>query len=577
MNSKAMKTQVHRPANRFRILTVLLVVTLVSAGLMLRGFDLHVTSQKFLQGQGDARAIRPVTVAAHRGMIVDRNGEPLAVSTPVDTVWADPRKFRASSTQLKQLAKLLELKPGKIKTSLAEKQKQNKEFAFIKRRINPSLAQKVMDLNISGVSLRREYRRYYPAGEVTSHLIGFTDVDDVGQEGTELAYNEWLRGEEGNQLVMIDSHGRAVKHVDLIKRPRPGKDLVLSVDRRLQYLTYRELKRAVFKHKAKSGSAVVLDVQTGEVLAMVNQPSFNPNNRTSMKGYRYRNRVVTDTFEPGSTIKPFTVAAALATGRFTPGTYINTAPGYMRIGKNTVRDIRNYGRINITQIIEKSSNVGASKIALMIKPKHLLAMHQNIGFGDLTGSGLPGEATGTLHSPRVWRDIERATLSYGYGLSVTTLQLARAYSVLAADGQLKPVSLELQTSVVQGEQVLPARYARQVRNMMKGVVSDTGTGKKARVPGYQVAGKTGTVKKVGANGYSDHKYVSLFVGMAPADSPRLVMAVTVHEPRGEDYYGGEVAAPVFANVMAGALRLLGVDPDELPAKGMTFARWEGRQ
>jgi len=569
-----MTEQVHRPANSFRIIVVLLVVTLVPAGLMMRGFYLHVTSKQFLQDEGDARAMRPLDVAAHRGMIVDRNGEPLAVSTPVDTVGVDPKKFSASTKQLKQLGKLLGLKPDKIRHSIESKQ--NKDFVYIKRRMNPSLARKVMDLNLAGLSLRREYRRYYPAGEVTSHLVGFTDVDDAGQEGVELAYNDWLRGEKGSQLVMIDSLGRAVKHVQLLKPPRPGKDLVLSVDRRLQYLTYRELKRAVFQHKAKSGSAVLLDVKTGEVLAMVNQPSFNPNNRTEFKGYRYRNRVVTDTFEPGSTIKPFTVVAALATGRFSPGTFINTAPGYMRVGKNLIRDIRNYGRISVTQVIEKSSNVGASKIALMIKPEHLLSVHQRMGFGELSGSGLPGEATGELRTPRVWRDIERATLSYGYGLSVTTLQLARAYGVLASNGQLKPVSVELQTSPVQGEQVLPVRYVIQVRDMMKGVVSDEGTGKKARVPGYNVAGKTGTVKKVGPDGYSDDKYVSLFVGMAPADKPRLVMAVTIHEPRGEHYYGGEVAAPVFSNVMAGALRLLDIAPDALPEKDIKFAMWEGR-
>ena len=571
-----MSEQVHKPASSFRIMLVMLAVTLVPAGLVARAFDLHVTNKDFLQGQGDARAMRTIPVVAHRGMILDRHGEPLAVSTPVDSIWAQPQEFDATPAQLAKLAQLLDLQQREIKQLITSKKQDDKEFVYLKRRINPSLAQQVIDLKIAGVSLLREYRRYYPTGEVTSHLVGFTDIDDKGQEGVELAYNEWLSGSNGSQLVMRDRLGRVIKHVDLLKNPRPGKDLVLSVDRRLQYLTYRELKRAVFKHKARSGSAVVLDVKTGEVLAMVNQPSFNPNNRSNLKGYRYRNRVVTDTFEPGSTIKPFTVAAALGSRKFTPGTYIDTAPGYMKVGSNTIRDIRNYGRINVTEVIHKSSNVGASKMALLINPQNLVHVHQRVGFGDLTGSGLPGEVTGALHSPRVWRDIERATLSYGYGLSVTTLQLARAYSVLANDGVLKPVSLELKNTVVQGEQVLPATFVKQVRKMLQGVVSAEGTGKKARVPGYDVAGKTGTVKKVGVNGYSDDKYVSLFVGMAPAENPRLVMAVTIHEPRGKDYYGGVVAAPVFSNVIAGALRLLDIPPDYMPDKNVKFAKWEGR-
>jgi len=571
-----MSEQVHKPARSFRIMIVLLVVSLVPAGLIVRGFDLQVINKDFLQGQGDARAMRTIPVVAHRGMIVDRHGEPLAVSTPVDSIWAQPQEFSVTPDQLKQLAGLLDMKQGDISKLINSKKQDDKEFVYLKRRINPSLAQQVINLNIPGLSRLREYRRYYPTGEVSSHAVGFTDIDDNGQEGVELAFDEWLRGSNGSQLVMRDRLGQVIKHVDLIKKAHAGKDLVLSIDRRLQYLAYRELKRAVFKHKAKSGSAVVLDVKTGEILAMVNQPSFNPNNRNDLKGYRYRNRVVTDTFEPGSTIKPFTVAAALGTGKFTPGTYIDTAPGYLKVGSNTIRDTRNYGRINVSQVIQKSSNVGASKIALLIKPEYLLDMHQRIGFGDLTGSGLPGEVTGSLHIPRVWRDIERATLSYGYGISVTTLQLARAYTVLASDGLLRPVSIELKTSAVQGEEVLPAKYVRQVRKMLQGVVSEDGTGKMASVPGYQVAGKTGTVKKVGANGYSDDKYVSLFVGMAPVDNPRLVMAVTVHEPRGDEYYGGLVAAPVFSNVMAGALRLLDIAPDEFPDKNVKFAMWEGR-
>lgn len=572
-----MSEQVHKPARSFRIALVLATVVIVPVALAARAFDLHVIDHDFLKDQGDARVLRTLPVSAHRGMIVDRHGEPLAVSTPVDTVWADPQKFEASKDQLKLLAKVLELDAKELRALIEDHKQRRKEFVFIKRRINPAIAQQAMDLKISGLYTKREYRRYYPSGEVMAHLVGFTNVDDIGQEGVELAFDKALRGIEGSQLVMIDSIGRVIKHVDMLKRPRPGSDLVLSVDRRLQYLTYRELKRAVFQHKAKSGSAVVLDVQTGEVLAMVNQPSFNPNNREELKGYRYRNRVVTDTFEPGSTVKPFTIAAALESGLFKPTTVIDTTPGYLMVGSNTIRDVHNYGRLSVAQIIQKSSNVGASKIALTIKPELLLNMHQQIGFGDLTGSGFPGEATGALHIPRVWRDIERATLSYGYGLSVTTLQLARAYSVLASDGYIKPVTLQLQSGPVQGEQVIPARYTQEVRKMLHAVVEEGGTGTKAQVPGYNVAGKTGTVKKVGPHGYTEDQYVAVFVGMAPVDNPRVVMAITIHDPRGDAYYGGEVAAPVFGAVMAGAMRLLDVPPDELPANNIKFAMLGGQQ
>jgi len=571
-----MNEQVHKPARGFRIAVVLTVVLLVPVGLVLRAFDLHIVDHDFLQGQGNARVLRTLPVSAHRGMIVDRHGEPLAVSTPVDTVWADPQKFDATRDQLRRLAGILDLNARDLSKLIAQYKQQDKEFVFIKRRINPALAQQAMDLKIAGLYTKREYRRYYPSGEVTSHLVGFTNVDDNGQEGAELAYNDSLHGVEGSQLVMIDSIGRVIKTVDMLKRPRPGTDLVLSVDRRLQYLAYRELKRAVFQHKARSGSAVILDVQTGEVLAMVNQPSFNPNNRDDLKGYLYRNRVVTDTFEPGSTVKPFTIAAALESGLYKPSTIVDTAPGYLMVGSNTIRDEHNYGRLNLLQIIEKSSNVGASKIALSINPELLLHVHEHVGFGELTGSGLPGEVVGTLHTPRVWRDIERATLSYGYGLAVTNLQLARAYCVLASGGFLKPVSVQLQSGPVQGERVIPAKFTRDIIKMLQAVVGPGGTGTRAAVPGYTVAGKTGTVHKIGAHGYDENRYTSVFVGMAPASDPRLVMAVTINDPQG-DYFGGLVAAPVFGAVMAGAMRLLDIPPDEMPAKPVNFAMLGGPQ
>lgn len=572
-----MTEQVHKPSSRFRIGMVLAVILAVPVGLTVRAFDLHVTNKDFLQEQGDARALRVIPVAAHRGMIVDRHGEPLAVSTPVDSIWAQPKRFKATTRQLANLARLLDMKPQQINKLVKSKKKAGKEFVYLKRRINPSLAQKVIELEIPGLSMQREYRRYYPAGEVAAHVVGFTNVDDAGQEGIELAYEQWLKGTDGSQLVMKDRLGRVVKPVELIKAPHAGKDLVLSIDRRLQYLTYRELKRAVFEHKAKSGSAVILDVETGEILAMVNQPSFNPNNRGDLQGYRYRNRVVTDTFEPGSTVKPFTIAAALESGKFKPTSIIDTSPGYVRVGKNVIRDIKNYGRMTLASVIGKSSNVGASKIALAIDPNIMVKIHQRIGFGDVTQSGLPGEVMGTLHQPRIWRDIERATLSYGYGLSVTTLQLARSYLVLASDGLLKPLSIKLQTGSVEGERAISAKHARQIREMLKGVIVKGGTGTKAAVPGFHVAGKTGTVKKMGKHGYSEDKYVATFVGIAPADNPRLVMAITIHEPRGKHYYGGAVAAPVFSNVITGALRLLDIAPDDLQDKPATFAMLGGAQ
>lgn len=565
-----MSEQVHKPARSFRIAVVLSVVLLVPVGLTLRAFDLHVVDHNFLQSQGNARVLRTLPVSAHRGMIVDRHGEPLAVSTPVDTVWADPQKFKATSEQIQRLARALNLKARDIRKTISEYKRQHKEFAFIRRRINPALAQDAMDLKIPGLYTKREYRRYYPSGEVTSHLVGFTNVDDSGQEGVELAFNKSLQGSDGRQLVMIDSIGRIIKTVDMVKRPRPGTDLVLSVDRRLQYLAYRELKRAVFQHKAKAGSAVILDVQTGEVLAMVNQPSFNPNNRDDLKGYLYRNRAVTDTFEPGSTVKPFTIAAALESGLYKPSTIVDTSPGYLMVGNNTIRDEHDYGKINLLQIIKKSSNVGASKIALSIDPNLLLKVHEHVGFGELTGSGLPGEVTGTLHTPRVWRKIERATVSYGYGLSVTNLQLARAYCVLASGGYLKPVTVQLQSAPVQGERVIPAKYDHEIIKMLRAVVSPGGTGTRAAVPGYSVAGKTGTVRNIGKHGYAEDKYVSVFVGMAPASHPRLVMAVTIYDPQ-DEYFGGLVAAPVFGTVMAGAMRLLDIPPDKMPAKPVNFA------
>lgn len=554
------------------------VVIAVAAVMLWRAIDLHVFNKNFLQSQGNARYMRTMPVAAHRGVITDRNGDPLAVSTPVDSVWINPAEFMTARTSWNKLTQLLSLKIDKVERLVLQRAK--REFVYLKRHIHPDLAEQVEALNIAGVYLQREYRRYYPAGEVTAHVLGFTNVDDAGQEGLELAYNDWLRGESGRKMVIKDRLGRTVKHVESIQAAQPGNDLALSIDRRLQYLTYRELKRAVVQHKAKSGSAVILDTKTGEVLAMVNQPSYNPNNRKKLNSYRLRNRAVTDVFEPGSSIKPFTVAAALESGRFRPDSTVNTSPGYFHIGKYIVQDIKNYGRIDLSTILAKSSNIGASKLALAITAKNLTDMHSRIGFGFTSGSGFPGEVGGILNMPTEKQLVEKATLAYGYGLSVTPLQLARSYAAIANDGVMPAVSFvrvnQSELEQTREEKIFSTKHAKQIRKMLEAVVSKNGTGHRAAVAGYRIAGKTGTVKKASAGGYSEDRYVAVFAGMAPASNPRLAMVVTINEPGGDVYYGGKVAAPVFSNVMSGALRLMDIAPDNISNKSVHLAKLEMR-
>lgn len=565
-----MSNQVHSPVSHFRLLVVVGLVFAVAAVMLWRAVDLHVMNKDFLQSQGNARYMRTMPVAAHRGVITDRHGDPLAVSTPVDSVWINPAEFMTARASWGKVTNLLSLNKEKVERLVL--QRANREFVYLKRHIHPDLAEKIAALNIAGVYLQREYRRYYPAGEVAAHVLGFTNVDDAGQEGLELAYNDWLRGESGRKMVMKDRLGRTIKHVESIQAAQPGKDLTLSIDRRLQYLAYRELKRAVLQYKAKSASAVILDTITGEVLAMVNQPSFNPNNRSKLNSYRLRNRAVTDVFEPGSTIKPFTVAAALESGRFKPGSVVNTSPGYFHIGKYVVQDIKNYGRINLSTIMAKSSNVGASKLALAISAKDLTEVHSRLGFGFTTGSGFPGEVAGILNMPNEKQLVEKATISYGYGLSVTPLQLARSYAAIANDGVMPAVSFTRINEPEQEIKVLSAIHAKQIRKMLETVVSKHGTGYQATVSGYRIAGKTGTVKKATAGGYSDDRYVAVFAGMAPASNPRLAMVVTINEPNGDVYYGGKVAAPVFSKVMSGALRLMDIAPDNVSNKSMRLAK-----
>jgi len=564
---KRMNAKTSELAFRGRRLLVLSVLSLAGLALVARAVDLQVVRKDFLQGQGDARYLRVVSEPAHRGMITDRFGEPLAISTPVDSVWANPQELIQARDSWPQLEKVLGLKRGVLERQLAVKR--DKEFIYLKRRVAPDLAEKVMALKIPGVALAPEYKRFYPAGEVAAHVVGFTNVDDAGQEGMELVHDARLKSIAGAKRVIKDRFGRVVENVERVSEPQPGEDLVLSIDRRLQYLAYRELKAAVKSHRADAGSVVILDVRTGEVLAMVNQPAYNPNNRNKLKSSNLRNRAVTDVFEPGSTIKPFTVAAALETGRFNGNTVVDVRPGYLKIGRKTIRDFRDYGVIDVSTILQKSSNVGASKLALSITPEHLWQAFASVGLGMDSGSGFPGEPSGLLTDFGAWHDIQRATVSYGYGLSVTAMQLARAYVALASDGRPLPVSF-LRRSEAQAaelaalyEPVLSENSLRKVRQMLERVVEEGGTGTQAAVPGYRIAGKTGTVKKSGAGGYVEDSYLALFAGIAPASDPRLAMVVMVDEPRGEKYYGGAVAAPVFSKVMAGALRMLDIPPDNV--------------
>jgi len=562
-----MNTETTQVAYRGRRNLMLVVLACAGLALVWRAVDLQIVRKDFLQGQGNARYLRVVSEPAHRGMITDRYGEPLAISTPIDSVWADPQKLIQAREAWPRLAKVLGMKRAALERLLAAKR--DKEFVYLKRRVSPDLADKVMALEIPGVALAPEYKRFYPAGEVAAHVVGFTNVDDEGQEGMELVYDDRLKSIAGAKRVIKDRFGRIVENVERVTEPQPGEELALSLDLRLQYLAYRELKAAVRNNRADAGSAVILDVHTGEVLAMVNQPAYNPNNRSRLKSSDLRNRAVTDVFEPGSTIKPFTVAAALESGKFTPRTFIDTSPGRLQIGRKTIRDFRDYGVIDVSTIIQKSSNIGASKLALSISPRHLWQTFASVGLGEDTHSEFPGEPAGLLTDFGAWRDIERATVSYGYGLSVTTLQLARAYMALATDGRPLPVSFlrremeQAQELASVYESTVSRKNLRAVRQMMELVVEKEGTGMRAAVPGYRVAGKTGTVKKSGVGGYVEDSYIALFAGMAPASDPRLVMVVMIDEPRGEKYYGGIVAAPVFSKVMAGAMRTLNVPPDNL--------------
>jgi cell division protein FtsI (penicillin-binding protein 3) len=536
----------------------LLIVVLLGFGVLLgRSVYLQGMHRAFLQQKGDARYSRALTLSAHRGMITDRNGEPLAISTPVESIWASPPDVKTNPAQVKKLASLLDMKPAEVSKKVDDDQR---EFVYLKRRIPPELAGEVMRLGIPGVFMQREYRRYYPAGEVTAHLVGFTGVDENGQEGFELAYQSWLSGKAGSRRVIKDRQGHIVEDLEAVKVPQDGHDLVLSIDRKIQYLAYRELAHAVETHKAKAGAAIVLDAKTGEILAMANMPTYNPNNPVNING-RSRNRAIVDIYEPGSTLKPFTIAAALEAGTFKPETQIQTSPGWLKIGSATVHDAHPEGLLTVAQVIQKSSNVGAAKIALTLQPQYMWSALNQMGFGSPVHAGFPGEASGKLRPYKTWRPIEQATMAFGHGISVSLLQLARAYGIFANDGELMPVSLLKTKDAPIGQQVVSAETAHQVKDMLEMVVQPGGTAPKAQVLGYRVAGKTGTAHKLGIGGYQSDKYISSFIGMAPASNPRLIIAVMIDEPSDGQYYGGAVAAPVFSAVMSGALRMLAVPQD----------------
>jgi cell division protein FtsI (penicillin-binding protein 3) len=545
------------PPWRSRLLHVLLLLCL--CGLVARAVYLQGIHNDFLQQKGDARYGRIVDINAHRGMITDRYGEPLAISTPVESIWVSPQDVEATTQQIKQLAQIIGMDVEEVRSRLFDT---THDFVYLKRQLPPEQAEKVVRLEIPGVSLRREYRRYYPSADMSAHLLGFTNVDDNGQEGLELMLQDKLGGKAGSERVIKDRRGHTVEDVASISAPKPGSDMALSLDSKIQYLAFREIKLAVEQHHAKEGAIVVLDAKSGEVLALANWPSYNPNNRANVKLETMRNHAVTDQFEPGSTMKPFTVATALEAGKITPQTVINTENGVYLIGGRKIHDSHPEASLTVSRIIQLSSNIGASKIALSLPPETFWRSLSGLGFGAQTGSGFPGEAAGQLRDYRKWQPIEQATMSFGNGIAVNLLQLARAYTVFANEGDLKTVSLLRQDTPTVGKKVFSKTTVQEVRDMMELVVQPGGTAPLAQINGYRVAGKTGTAHKVEGGHYVNH-YVASFVGLAPASNPRLIVAVMVNDPSGAQYYGGEVAAPVFSNVMGSALRLLNV-PNDAP-------------
>lgn len=547
-------------ASFWRFYFVIFCLLLVTGALLWRMIDLNLLQRRFLLQQSNARILRVVSIPAYRGMITDRFNQPLAISAQVDSIWINPALFEPSIVQLRQLAELLRIPAAKIREKGTKTA--GREFIYLKRGISPAETEAIKSLDIPGLFYQHDYHRFYPQSEVTSHVIGFTNIDDKGQEGLELAYDSWLNGVPGKKKVVKDRLGNIIADLGTTKVPRQGHNLVLSLDNRIQYLAFEELKESMQTFNAKSGSVVVLDVKTGEVLAMVNQPSFNPNHLEKVQDGRYRNRAMTDLFEPGSTMKVFTMANALESGRYTMNSSIDTSPGWLNVGGNLIKDEHNYGVVNLVKIMQKSSDVGVAKITLSLPPQRLWELLHRVGFGERTGCVFPGEAAGSLTFRPKWRPIELATLSFGYGISVTALQLAQAYSMIADHGVIKPISLLKVDKEPAVKPIIDAKIAQQLLSMLEAVVQG-GTGALAKVPGYRIAGKTGTAYIAAKNGYDRQHYVSSFVGIAPVSNPRLVVAVVIKDPCGQKHLGAVVAAPVFAKVMAGALRLLNISPDDL--------------
>ncbi len=549
---------------------------LVLAGLIV-GFALLIGRSVYLQGmrtgylqeKGEQRYSRVIEVPATRGRILDRSGEALAVSTPVKSIWAIPEDFATTSAERLQLARELDMPLAELNRKLDA---EGRDFVYLKRQVSPETAERIAKLGISGLYQQREYRRYYPGGEVTAHVVGFTGVDDKGQEGVELAHQSRLGGKFGSRRVIKDRLGKIIEDVGSIRAAQDGGDLTLSIDSKIQSLAYAVLKDSVARHKAKAGALVAIDPRTGEIIALANIPSFNPNNRTRLGGAQLRNRVITDSFEPGSTLKPFAIALALDRGQLTPETVIDTAAGSLQLANHTIRDVHGESALTVAQIIQKSSNVGAARIALGLPREEMWSLYHRVGFGSVPDLGFPGAAAGRLRPWKTWLPIEQATMAYGHGISVSLVQLARAYSVFARDGDLAPLALEKVSGPVAGTQIISAQSARNMRAMLESATQLGGTAPRARIMGWRVAGKTGTAHKQENGAYSASRYISSFVGFAPVSNPRLIIAVAIDEPNAGQHYGGMVAAPVFAQVMQGALRLLGVphdaplSPIELPGE-----------
>ncbi len=538
---------------------IVLLCCLGAFGLLLgRAFYLQALNNDFLQAKGESRFMRVVEMPASRGAVMDRNGKPLAISTPVESIWASPAEMELSKTELGKLAQTLGMDRNLLTERLAER---DKNFVWLKRQLSPDQAARVIALKLPGVFQQREYRRFYPAGDVAAHVIGFTGQEDQGQEGIELAQQAQLAGSAGQRRVIKDRKGRIVEDIENLKAPREGKPLKLSIDERFQYLAHRELKAAVELNKAKGGALVMLDAKTGEVLALVNQPDYNPNNRANWNPKQARNRSVTDTFEPGSTFKPFAISAALEAGIVKPETIIVTGPGFT-VGTKIINDLPHRSdQLSVAEIIQKSSNIGTAKIALQLPSERLWNLYNELGFGSTPKTGFPGEASGRLRAVKTWKPIEQATMGYGYGISVSALQLARAYTVFTNDGVLLPATFLKREGDVIGKQILLPKTAKTMSQMLETVTHVGGTATRGQVPGYRVAGKTGTAHKILNGQYAEHLYLSSFVGYGPASNPRYIIAVTIDEPSAGKHFGGDVSAPVFSKVMSQSLRMSGVLPD----------------